>query len=265
MSVWPLIASAVFAFHAATPSVTFGALSQIKEPAVPVLNTVKTTPIPNHYTIALLGDSMIDTLGATVPDLTSGLTEFFPNDTFTLLNYGVGATTIDYGITRVTQPYTYLGKNIPSLLSRHPNLIIVESFAYNPYPEGDNGLPRYKEQLKILTRLLTTNLPGTPVVMAVTIAPDSKIFGDGAPGIAFSADEKRNRTEVIQHYLKTAVQFAKDNRLPLANAYTASLTNSGDGDPIYINQTDHIHYSAIGRMLFTQKILEAIETNHLIQ
>jgi len=272
MSFWPFVATIALAAEttinpflgnlaitspSVQPSISFGTLSQAKNP---------TNPLPSkHYIIALLGDSMIDTLGSGAPDITSGLTEFFPNDSFTLLNYGVGATTIDYGITRITQPYSYLGKEIPALMSTHADLVVVESFGYNPYPDGVNGLVRYKKQLTKLMSLLTTTLPGTPIIMAVTIAPNSKIFADGAPGISFSPGEKLDRVEVIQQYLKAALQFAKDYRLPLADAYTASLTSSGDGDPMYINTTDHIHYSAIGRMLFTQKILETIESNHLIQ
>ena len=207
---------------------------------------------------------MIDTLGAAAPDLNSALTTFFPNTRWTIFNYGVGATTVDNGIERITNSYTYKGQVVPALETKHLSLLVVESFAYNPYANGTDGLSRYQEQLGNLVETLRTYFPGVPLVFVVTIAPNSRLFGDGAPGIAFSPEEKRERTDTIQSYLATAVRFARSERLPLADLYDASLMPNGDGDPIYISGTDHIHYSAVGRMLFTQKVIETIAVNRLV-
>lgn len=248
------------------PNKTFGSLliPKTTPTPTPVLNLPQNQTTKKHYTIAFLGDSMIDTLGNNFPEIDSALSTFFPRTTFTLLNYGVGATSIDTAINRIILSYEYKGKIVPSVISQKPDLIIVESFAYNPYADAD-GLTRYNRELVNLIRVLREKLPKTKIILATTIAPNSRIFADGAPGISLTSNEKRERTTLIKQYLATAVSFAKTNGIPLANLYHVSIDKNSDGNPIYINNTDHIHYSAIGRMLFAQKIIETITANHLIE
>lgn len=208
---------------------------------------------------------MIDTLGASAPELNSALTTFYPNTAWNIINYGVGATTIDYGIERITNSYMYKGQMFPALISQNPDFIVIESFAYNPYPGDSQGLTRYQQQLKNLLDKIRSNLPKAKIIFAVTIAPNSLVFGDGAPGIAFTPSEKMSRTGTIKSYLTTAVQFAKSNHIPLADLYDSSMNEKDEGNLMFINTNDHIHYSLIGRMFFAQKIIETIQTNHLIQ
>jgi hypothetical protein len=218
-----------------------------------------------HYTIALLGDSMTDTLGPNIPHLQTKLTVLFPATTFTLLNYGVGGTNIDYGIERLINSYTYLGKTIPSLISQNPDVVVVESFGYNPYPYDSGALEKHWLQMATVVDSLKKSLPGVKIIIAATIAPNSQVFGDGAPGIAFALQDKIERTTVIKQYLDSTVKFARSQQLPLADAYHPSLDARGDGKLIYINGGDHIHYSDAGRAFFAQKIADAIIANHLLE
>ena len=102
-------------------------------------------------------------------------------------------------------------------------------------------------------------------MMAVTIAPNPTRFGDGAPGIAFSPEEKWQRTTTIQTYLMAALAFAKQYHLPLADSYTPSLTKNGSGNLLYINNGDHIHYSPEGRALFAQTVVQTIIQKKLLE
>lgn len=215
-------------------------------------------------TIALLGDSMTDTLGPDAPHLKQYLSSIYPGTTFNIKNYGVGGTNIEYGIERITNAYQYLGNNIPSLVSQKPDMVVVESFGYNPFPVPD-ALNRHWLDLAKTVDTVTAAVPDVKIVIAATIAPNSVVFGDGAPGIAFSPEDKKERTDIIKSYLENAVKFAKGEHLPLADAYHASLTKNGDGNLTYINGGDHIHYSDNGRLLFAQKIGEAILNNKLLE
>lgn len=261
------------------PTVTFGQLAstttlhtatvlgvQTVAPHAPSITPTKTVyqTKKKHYTIALLGDSMIDTLGPDAPHLKRSLTNVYPSTTFTILNYGVGATNIDYGLTRIASGYTYLGIDRPSLTSQQPDIVVIESFGYNPYPDGVGSLQKHWQQLGTMVSTLRSHIPGVRIVIAVTIAPNSKSFGDGAPGLAFSPEDKKNRTDTIKSYLDSTVKFARGEQLPLANAFHASLDAHGDGILGYINPGDHIHYSDRGRALMAQKISDAIRTNHLL-
>src|SRR3989339_1905809 len=81
--------------------------------------------------LALLGDSMIDTLSSDI--IQNSLKKLFPSVKFNIYNYGYGATNIESGLLRLTQKSTYLSADYPPILDLKPDLIVVESFAYNNF------------------------------------------------------------------------------------------------------------------------------------
>lgn len=261
------------------PTITFGQLTtsfvspgdvlgaSTEAPTSPT-PTPSPTPRPTRkksFTIALLGDSMIDTLGPDVPALKAKLSSVYPGVNFQLLNFGVGGTNIDYGLERITNGYSYLGEQKPSLVSQNPDIVVVESFGYNPYSFNEGALDKHWLALANIIDTIKANLPGVEIVIAATIAPDAKTFGDGAAGVSFSAEDKWKRVDVIKKYLDNAVKFAQSQKLTLADAFHPSLGGDGNGRETYINQGDHIHYSDAGRSLMAQKIAEAIVSNRLLE
>ena len=217
-----------------------------------------------QYTIALLGDSMIDTLGPEAPHLKGKLSAIYPGATITIKNFGVGGTNIEYGIERLRNSYAYLGVQIPSVVSTRPDLIVVESFGYNPFSFDTGALNKHWLSLATIVDIIRSSLPGTKILIAATIAPNRDVFGDGAPGLSFSSEDKVKRTENIKRYLENTVKFARGEHIPLADVYHASLDGNGNGKLQYINGGDHIHYSDAGRALFAQKVSEAIASNNLL-
>jgi lysophospholipase L1-like esterase len=227
---------------------------------IPIRHTKKST-----VTIALLGDSMMDTLGPNAPHLASVLKKTYPNTTVVIKNVGVGGKPIDDGIERITNGYTYLGSSYPSLASLHPDVVVVESFGYNPTGNDQGAIDHHWLELARAIDSIRANLPDAKIVIAATIAPNASRFGDGAPGIAFSSEDKVQRTETIKKYIETAIKFAKSEHIPLADAYDASMDTSGNGKLVYINSGDHIHYSDAGRSLMGSKIAGAIVGNKLLE
>ena len=240
---------------------TFSASIVAGEVAVNVTRVTKNSPM----TIAFLGDSMVDTLGQDLREVRDALKNIYPATSFTLLNFGVGGENIVSGLARILDGYTYLGKSHPSLISQHPDLIIVESFGYNPFPFEIGALEQHWLSLAYIVDALKANLPDSKIVIAATIAPNSRIFGDGAAGLAFSMTDKLQRTQTIKSYLENAVKFAKSQSLPLADAYHPSLDDFGDGRELYINPGDHIHYSTEGRQFFTKVVVDTIIHNKLLE
>lgn len=229
--------------------------------------TPSPTPRPrkDHYTIAVLGDSMVDTLGPDVPHLKHRLEQQYSGTKFTLLNYGVGSTNIESGLLRITQDYQYLGVNHPSVASQKPDVVIVESFGYNPFPDAPDPLNRHWLDLAHMVDTIKKYIPDAKIMIAATIAPDANSFGDGIPGFSFDPVSKQELTALIKSYLDNAVRFAQGEHLPFADVYHASLDRNGNGKAGYINTGDHIHPSEAGKAFFARKVSESIQEYHLLE
>lgn len=215
------------------------------------------------YTIAVLGDSMIDVMQPDLPQLRSALGKFYPHHQFKLLNFGVGASNIESGLARLTSEYSYLGQGFPSLLSQNPDIIVVESFAYNHWDNNQTGLDR---QWLALAELVET-IKGqgqAKIVLAATIGPDETTLCDGIDGLNLLPDQKREKAQAIRAYLQNLINFATSQGYPLADAYHPSLDGQGNGRSVYINQGDHLHPSGPGGELLAQKIAEAVAKNNLL-
>ena len=215
------------------------------------------------YTIALLGDSMIDTLGRNIPNLQKALHHYYPNFRFQILNYGYGASNIEYALFRLTHNYSYLNQNFPSLISLKPDIIVVESFAYNNFGNNQEGFDRQRQALEKITSEIQNSSPQTKILLASTIAPNSVFFANGIPGIDYNSFEKIEKTETIKLYLQNLINFAKTNDFPLANAYHPSLT-ANDGDRSLINPSDNLHPSQRGSDFFCSILAKSIFENQLI-
>lgn len=215
--------------------------------------------------VAFLGDSMIDTLGTDLRFIRDELIRIYPKTTFTLINYGVGGENIISGLQRVIGETEYLGEPRLPLISTHPDVVVIESFAYNPFSFEIGALEQHWLSLAYIIDALRANLPDTKVVIAATIAPNSKVFGDGAAGLSFGLQDKIERTRTIKQYLENAIRFAQSEHLPLADAYHPSLDSTGDGKTLYINPGDHIHYSDAGRQLFARTVADTIAVNKLLE
>ncbi len=233
-------------------------------PPSPTPTPIKTTK-KSSITIALLGDSMIDTLGPDAPHFKSILEKTYPKTRFNIHNYGVGGLGIPAGIDRISNGYTYLERSFPPLVAKNPDIVVIESFGYNPFGDDQGALDQHWAYLSQAVDTIRAQLPNTRIVIAATIAPNAGWFGDGAPGIAFSTNDKWQRTNTIKKYLENAIRFAKSARLPLADAYHASLTTNGSGNLLYINSGDHIHYSDAGRALFGKILAGTIISNKLLE
>jgi hypothetical protein len=261
---------------ATKPIVGFGNLSLATHTAVLSAQTtnppqsspsaIATKPAyKKSFTISLLGDSMIDTLGPDGGGLVAKLRVLYPGSEFIIRNHGVGAENIDSGIYRLTHSYTNLGIDRPSVVSEKPDIIVVESFGYNPFSQVIGALDRHWLALAEIVRTIHEQLPNTKIVIAVTIAPNQTVFGDGAPGIHYSIYEKKQKVKTIHEYLESSLAFAKGEHIPFADAYTSSRESNGDGKIELINNGDHIHYSPEGRDFFAQTVANAIATNKLLE
>lgn len=217
-----------------------------------------------EITVALLGDSMIDTLRPYLSTLQQYLTNYYPHHTFRILDYGVGASNIESGLKRLTQDYEYQGESYDSLLSLTPDIIVVESFAYNNFGNTQSGINRHWQALSSIVATIQKKSPSTKIILAATIAPNSTNFAKGAPNIHLTALEKRENATTIKTYLQNLVNFATSQNYPLADAYHPSTNFINEGDTAYIDPKDNIHPSVTGAKLFFSILAKSITDNRLI-
>jgi len=220
-------------------------------------------PQKSNYSIAILGDSMTATLGENLPHLATLLQNEYPKHKFTLLNYGQGSTSIEDGLFRLTNPTKYLNRDYPPLLHLQPDIIIVESFAYNHWSGLLNDLNRHWLTTVNILETIKNYSKDIEIILLATISPNPKIYGDGV--LNWPNDLKWDSAITTKAYLQNFINFAASAHQPLADAYNPSLNPQGHGDPGFINAADHLHPSEEGKQLIARKIFETIKANNLIK
>ena len=225
----------------------------------------KIPEVPNSrsYLTLLVGDSMVEALGPNAPLLRQHLIEYYPSHEFVNYNYGFGATSIETLPQRLNEQTSYKGESYQPILSSGFDLIIIESFAYNPLSQlsAGEGLIKHKQILDASIRRIIKTRPNSVVAIMVTIAPSKKYFAKGV--YELSSEERLKWTEERISYMESTIKYAKENKIPLINVYEKSLTPQGEADLKYISKTDYIHPSAEGVDLISKTIAEFIFTNKI--
>lgn len=216
-------------------------------------------------TVAVLGDSMIDTLGTDLLTLKKSLADYFPTKVFRLLNYGLGASNIESGLSRLTNSYQNHQQEIPSLISQKPDIVVIESFAYNNYGNTQTGIDKHKNLLNSIISKINQELPNTKIILATAIAPNSIIYAKGVPNLNLSSLDRIERTKTIRLYQQNTIEFARSKNLPLAAASEYSLENDSEGRIEYIDPIDRLHPSALGAKLFADTLADTIHLNKLLE
>ncbi|OGD86454.1 hypothetical protein A2Z23_00625 [Candidatus Curtissbacteria bacterium RBG_16_39_7] len=215
-------------------------------------------------TIALLGDSMVDTLGRDLSSLYQNLSQYYPKVTFNLLNYGVGAQKAEEALTQLNQEHNYQNQKLPAPLSANPDIVVIESFAYNHPPGTEEG---FKSRRLTLAKIISEIKSKThaEVIVLATIAPNDQIFALDAPGINWDGNQRKIEAQAVRSFIEDAIKYANEAGLPIIDAYTPSLDANKNGKEIYINPVDNIHPSQAGIELVSDLIAQRIQELGLVE
>lgn len=202
-------------------------------------------------------------------ELRHALTSRFPEQPFELLNYGVSGTRAEYGIYRLTHdfPSPFGDPFQKCLSSASPDIVIVESFAYNHRLDGMEWVDNYKQVLHDLIAKIRDTMPAK-IAFLVTIPPDVDHFLDHVPTYKdVHVDLRRQWGRGSEMYLQAAIDFATSEDLPLINIYELVKQQVAEGTPLrwYIDQNDHIHPSRFTYELIAEQIAQTIEQFQFIQ
>jgi lysophospholipase L1-like esterase len=220
-------------------------------------------PYSRSYLTMLVGDSMVASLGPNANLLRQHLIELYPAHEFVNYNYGFGSTNIETLPERLTKDTVYKGQNFPAILSQGFNLIIIESFAYNPLSETEESddTSKHIQVLDASIRQIIKTHPESVVAIMATIAPNKNFFAKGV--YALSKEERIRWVQERVSYIEAVIKYSREKEIPLINVYEKSLTPTGDGNLKYINPDDYIHPSAEGVDLISRTIADYIFSEKL--
>lgn len=217
-----------------------------------------------RYDIYLIGDSMTHAFGPRGGQFNEILSKAYPGTFFEISNYAQANESILLLPALLGQPvqadHDLLLKPI---LEGDPDLIIIESFGYNPLSQLGTveGLKKQNEVLTEVMTTLTNRFPNTTIMFLTAIAPDKKTYGANITHA--SADQRWAQAEERIEYITNHRDYALAHNIPLIDAYQESLDGQGDGDTKYINPDDNIHPSAEGLALMGRVMTKRITEENI--
>ena len=231
-------------------SIPTSTITRSPSPTVPSLRLPK-----ENYTIALYGDSMIDTMGEKLEILQKELYRSYPKTSFKLYNYGIGAQNIETGVGRFENDFSNKERVYPPITTIKPDIIILGTFAYNPFVPHD--LEKYKTNLSSLIQKAKNVTP--QVYLLAEIGPKKTGFGKGEFGVNWTEDQAYQQALFIIKQLKAAINIANTQEIPVINTYGKSLIDDTFGNPIYVRKEDGIHPSYEGHLFMAKTIIFSLK------
>jgi hypothetical protein len=205
----------------------------------------------SEYKIAFIGDSMIDTLESHLPMLAEKLKQLYGAE-FELYNYGVGAENVEQGLDRFNQSFEYKERSYPALSELEPDIIIIGSFAYNPFEKHDIN----KYWLTMARLIETAQQTGADVYLLAEVAPVKNEFGQGS--LDWPLEIRTAQAERIVEQFNSFIALAETKNIPLIDAYTPSQDKDGFGNKEYVSDHDGIHASDTGKLLMLLQIVKTV-------
>lgn len=214
------------------------------------------SPGKSSYSIAIFGDSMVDTMGENLEYLQVALKRRYPKIIFRYYNYGIGSQNVAEGLARFKIPLSYKTRNFDSIPQLRPDIIIIGSFAYNVFTPHD----KVKHWLTLSQLIQEAKNTGSDVYMLAEIAPLKEGFGQGPNGVNWPASTSNEHAAKIVEQLENAIYLSRDHlKTPLIDVYHPSITEGKFGNKRYVDPNDGIHPSVAGQQLTAELIASKIK------
>lgn len=219
------------------------------------------------YVVFMIGDSMTHALGPRGGTMSEFINQLYkPHNIFVSIdNYARGSTKILDIDDQLNKQTTYWDSTFEPLLTREYDLILVESFGYNPlsYLGLEEGIKRQNQALTELMTTLVSTHPNSAVVFVATIAPSKEKYALNILLNIAAADRSRQAEERMT-YIKNHITYAQSHNIPVINIFEKSLNEMRDGDLRYINPDDYIHPSFEGVDFIGREIANFIYENKIL-
>ena len=198
---------------------------------------------------------MIDTMGGSLDYLKTAMIKKYPGIDFVMYNYGIGSENVSAALERFDKPFVRGQQNYGALPELAPDVLIVGSYSYNPFPIQDKN-----KHASDLTRIIqkAKNAPDGVYLLA-EIAPLENDFGDGVGGVNWTDEAARAQSTKIVELLENTIVLSDKIDVELIDVYSASrVENSRFGKREYVDFHDNIHPSVLGHTFTAQIIADSI-------
>jgi hypothetical protein len=231
-------------------------LSAMDEAPPDVGSATSSLKYKDSYLIAIIGDSMVETMGDSLEYLQGHIEKKYPGVNFVYYNYGVGGENVESALGRFDKEFNFGNKHYGSLSTLKPDILIVGSFAYNPFSNHDR-----KKHYSLLSDLVVRAKEASDnVYILAEIAPLENGFGKGIGGVNWPEELADKHTVSIIEQLENAVVLADTIGVGLINVYSSSRVGGGKyGDVVYVNGHDGIHPSVEGHTFTARLIAKEID------
>ncbi|HMS22755.1 MAG TPA: GDSL-type esterase/lipase family protein [Candidatus Levybacteria bacterium] len=249
-----------FLFPAKPETVRQESSSKVAGVSIAKDNSISSSPSPikltkDEYVIALFGDSMIDTMGEKMEFLDRALQKKYPSTAFRLYNYGIGAQNVEQGLSRWDSSFKNRERSFPPISRLFPDVIILGSYAYNPFHPHD--LQKYRNTLLDLVQKAKETK--AKVYLLAEIAPLYDGFGEGSRGPNMSTESAHMQANNIREQLEQVATVAKKQKVMLIDMFSITQFNGKYGNRYYTNPDDGIHPSDFGQEETAKQIVEIIK------
>lgn len=209
------------------------------------------------YIIALYGDSMFDVLGDETPYFEQKLKEKHSGVSFAFYNYSMGAQNVEDALLRFDEPFEYRNRAYQPIDRLVPDVILLGSFAYNPFAPHD----RDKHWLTYAKLIEEAKTLGSEVYVVAEIAPLRYDFGNGPQGVNWERAVAYEHSGKIIQQLENALGLARNFNVNYVDTFTPSIANEGrrEGKSDYVSSLDGIHPSKEGSHFMIDMIVKTIK------
>lgn len=229
--------------------------------------TAPTIDKKDMYTIVMIGDSMTHALGPHGGTMNSFINDLYKNTGSHILinNYAQGAKNILQAEEQLTKETKYAEFTFPPLLSSDFDLILIESFGYNPLSHLgiEAGLIKQTETLDLLMTKIIGEKPNARVVFVASIAPNRENYALNVSK-EIRVEERIKQAEERMTYIENHIEYARLHNIPVVNIYQKSQDETGSGNLKYINPTDFIHPSHEGIDFIGREIAAFVFYNNIL-
>ncbi len=219
-------------------------------------------PKNQSYRIIIVGDSIVGSLGPNANTLRLDLIKYYPDSEFVTYNYGYPSTSVLSLYPRLTQTTKNGPTENMAILKQVFELIIIESFGYNPLSEYTlaEGLQKQNEELERSVREILKQRPNAALAFLTPIAFDPENFARSTRDL--SPTVRKQWVEERIAYINNHKKFAQEKSIPVIDVYNASLKENGEVDPKFISD-DFVHPSQAGIELISKTIADYIYRNEV--